>query len=98
MLKLKLPLPVFRNAKEIANGKNSRVALTGINASKAALIISNSFSGSKYFEQIKRLINCDSLHVIKKDSGEPTIKIISTLLEELENFGPDYILALGGAR
>lgn len=96
MLKLKLPLPVYRNAKEIANGKNSRVALTGINASKAALIISNSFSGSKYFEQIKRLINCDSLHVIKKDSGEPTIKIISTLLEELENFGPDYILALGG--
>ena len=39
MLKLKLPIPVFRNAKEIANGKNARLALTGINASKVALVV-----------------------------------------------------------
>ncbi len=96
MLKLKLPIPVFRNAKEIANGKNSRLALTGINSSKAALIISGSFYKSQYFEQIKRLINCDSLHVIKKEAGEPTMLIISSILEELELFNPDYIIALGG--
>lgn len=96
MLKLKLPIPVFRNAKEIANGKNARLALTGINASKAALVVSGSFYKSNHFEQVKRLINCDSLHVIKKESGEPTIHIISSILEELEGFGPDYIIALGG--
>tara|TARA_B100001059_G_C17811233_1_gene572383 strand:+ start:251 stop:1372 length:1122 start_codon:yes stop_codon:yes gene_type:complete len=96
MLKLNLPLPVFRNAKEIVNGKNARLALKGINASKVALIITGSFYKSNYFEQIKRLINCDALHVVRKDHGEPTSKIISNILKELEDFGPDYIIALGG--
>lgn len=96
MLKLNIPLPVFRNAKEIANGKNARLALAGINASKVALIVTGSFYKSNYFEQIKRLISCDVLHIIRKDSGEPTKKIILNILVELEDFGPDYIVALGG--
>lgn len=40
MLKLRFPLPVFRNAREIANGRNARMALKGLVANRAALIIS----------------------------------------------------------
>ena len=35
MLKLRFPLPVFRNSKEIVSGKNSRMALKGIVATVA---------------------------------------------------------------
>ena len=57
MLKLRVPLPVFRNATEIVNGTNSRMALKGLVSNKVVLIISQSFNDSKYFDQVRRLIN-----------------------------------------
>ncbi len=48
MLKLRFPLPVFRNAREIANGRNARMALKGLVANRAALIISPSFGSSQW--------------------------------------------------
>lgn len=65
MLKLRFPLPVFRNAREIANGRNARMALKGLVANRAALIISPSFGSSQYFEQVVRLINAQSVRVIE---------------------------------
>mgnify|MGYP000076585428 CR=1 FL=1 len=97
MLKLRFPLPVFRNALEIANGKNSRMALKGINANKAAIIISSSFKSSAYYEQVIRLIGSQSVKVIEKSwQGEPTVENLSTVVQELESFQPDYVIALGG--
>ena len=97
MLKLRLPLPVFRNAGEIVNGKNARMALKGITANRVALVISTTFEDSTYFEQILRLINSESTRVIKKTwAGEPSLSSVSTLVHEFEEFRPDYILALGG--
>ena len=97
MLKLRFPLPVFRNAREIANGKNARMALKGLVANRAALIISPSFKKSKYFEQVVRLINAQSVQVIEKSwKGEPSVAELSGVIGELESFQPDYIIALGG--
>ncbi|SHF94468.1 Alcohol dehydrogenase, class IV [Marinomonas polaris DSM 16579] len=97
MLKLRFPLPVFRNALEIANGKNSRMALKGINANRAAIIISTSFKSSVYHDQVIRLIGTQSVKVIEKSwQGEPTVENLSIVIKELESFQPDYIIALGG--
>jgi alcohol dehydrogenase class IV len=97
MLKLRFPLPVFRSALEIANGKNSRMALKGINANRAAIIISASFKKSFYYDQVIRLIGSHSVRVIEKSwQGEPTVDGLSTVIKELELFQPDYIIALGG--
>lgn len=97
MLKLRFPLPVFRNAREIANGKNARMALKGLVANRAALIISPSFKKSQYFEQTVRLINAQSVSVIEKSwQGEPSVAELSGVIGELEAFQPDYIIALGG--
>ena len=97
MIKLRFPLPVFRNAREIANGKNARMALKGLVANRAALIISASFKKSQYFEQVVRLINAQSVHVIEKSwQGEPSVAELSGVIGELESFQPDYIIALGG--
>ncbi|NOI66952.1 iron-containing alcohol dehydrogenase family protein [Vibrio sp. 99-8-1] len=97
MLKLRFPLPVFRNAREIANGKNARMALKGLIANRAALIISPSFRKSQYFEQVVRLISAQSVRVIEKSwQGEPCVEELSGVIGELEAFQPDYIVALGG--
>jgi alcohol dehydrogenase len=97
MLKLRFPLPVFRNAREIANGKNARMALKGLVANRAALIISPSFKKSQYFEQVVRLINAQSIRVIEKTwQGEPSVGGLSGVIGELEAFQPDYIIAVGG--
>lgn len=97
MLKLRFPLPVFRNAREIANGTNARMALKGLVANRAALIISPSFKNSQYFEQVVRLISAQSVRVIERSwQGEPSVKELSGVIGELEAFQPDYILALGG--
>ncbi|CAM3890910.1 iron-containing alcohol dehydrogenase [Vibrio aquimaris] len=97
MLKLRFPLPVFRNANEIANGKNARMALKGIIANRVALVISPSFKSSQYYEQVHRLINAQSVRVIEKSwGGEPSVEELSRVIGELEAFQPDYIVALGG--
>ena len=66
MLKPRLPIPVFRNAREIVNGHNSRMALKGLEANRAALIISPSFQKSQFFDQVVRLINAQSVEVMEK--------------------------------
>ncbi len=97
MLKLRIPIPVFRSASEIVNGKNARMALKGLVVNRAALIISKSFLQSIYLDQVQRLINSQSVKVIeKKWEGEPTLSSLSELIGELEDYKPDYIIALGG--
>jgi alcohol dehydrogenase len=97
MLKIRFPLPVFRSAKEIVNGENSRMALKGLVSNKTLLIVSQSFKDSKYFDQVKRLINAQALKVVIKNwVGEPSMHDLAFLIKELEIFQPDYIVALGG--
>jgi alcohol dehydrogenase len=97
MLNLRLPLPVFRNAKEIVTGINSRSALRGISSNKCLLVISKSFMRSDYLEQIKRLIKSECVVVFVKDwEGEPNLENLENLVRMCEEFKPDYIVALGG--
>jgi len=97
MLKLRLPLPVFRNAKEIVNGRNARMALRGLVTNKVVLITSSSFEQSVHYEQIKRLIKCEALLVVKKSwGGEPSLDELQPVLKQIESFQPDVIVALGG--
>ncbi|PCJ32217.1 MAG: alcohol dehydrogenase [Gammaproteobacteria bacterium] len=97
MLKLRFPLPVFRTAKEVVNGKNARMALKGLAANKVTLIISGSFKNSQYYDQINRLIKCESLQVLKKSwAGEPSLEEMAPVMSQVEEFQPDFIIALGG--
>lgn len=97
MLKLRFPLPVFRSAKEIVNGRNARMALKGLTANKVVLITSGSFEQSTYYEQVCRLIKSESLLVVKKSwGGEPSLNELTPVLNEVERFQPDVIIALGG--
>jgi alcohol dehydrogenase len=97
MLKLRLPLPVFRNAKEIVNGRNARMALRGLVANKVVLITSGSFEQSVHYAQVKRLIKCEALLVIKKSwGGEPSLDELQPVMKQVEDFQPDAIVALGG--
>jgi alcohol dehydrogenase len=97
MLKLRLPLPVFRNAKEIVNGRNARMALRGLVANKVVLITSGSFEQSVHYAQVKRLIKCEALLVVKKSwGGEPSLDGLQPTLKQVEDFKPDAIVALGG--
>lgn len=97
MLKLRLPLPVFRNAKEIVNGRNARMALRGLIANKVVLITSGSFEQSVHYAQVKRLIKCEALLVVKKSwGGEPSLDELQPVMKQVEDFQPDAIVALGG--
>lgn len=97
MLKLRFPLPVFRNAKEIVNGRNARMALRGLIANKVVLITSGSFEKSAHYEQVKRLIKCEALLVVKKSwGGEPSLDELQPVMKQVEDFQPDAIVALGG--
>ena len=97
MLKLRIPLPIFRSAKEIVNGKNARMALKGIVANRALVVISKSFRNSIHFEQISRLINAESVSFVDKTwVGEPSKLGLKRLIAAFEAFSPDYIIALGG--
>lgn len=97
MLKLRLPLPVFRNAKEIVNGRNARMALRGLVANKVVLITSGSFEQSVHYAQVKRLIKCEALLVVKKSwGGEPSLDELQPVMKQVEDFQPDAVVALGG--
>ena len=97
MLKLRFPLPVFRNAKEIVNGRNARMALRGLIANKLVLITSSAFEHSPHYAQVKRLIRCEELLIVKKSwSGEPSLDHLQPIMQQVEDFQPDVIVALGG--
>lgn len=88
---------VFRNVPEIANGKNARFALKGLVARKVLVITARSFSQSKFRDQLGRLINADCVRFVEKSwVGEPSLQGLEDVLRELEEFQPDYIIALGG--
>lgn len=97
MLNLRIPLPVFRNAKEIVNGKNARMALKGLVANRVLVVTGKSFASSVHCEQISRLVNAESVKFVTKSwLGEPSLSSLSDLIHELEDYRPDYIIALGG--
>ena len=73
------------------------MALKGLVANRVLVVISKSFTGSSYYEQLSRLINAESIKfVVKKWTGEPSLSSLSDLIHEIEDYGPDYIIALGG--
>ncbi len=97
MLKLRFPLPVFRSVNELVNGPNARMALKGLVANKVLLVTSGSFENSQYYDQIIRLVKCESLQLIKKSwAGEPSIDELTPVMKKIEEFQPDVIVALGG--
>ena len=97
MLRLRFPLPVFRNAKEIANGVNARMALKGLVANKVSLIVSKSFTHSQFYNQVLRLINAETVDVVTKSwDSEPSKSDLTDMIQRLEKFQPDLIIALGG--
>lgn len=97
ILNLRYPLPVFRTAREIVNGPQSRFALKGLRCHRAALVISPSFKKAATCDSLVNSIACDDLLVLEKSwPGEPGLEGLGPDLAKLETFQPDVIIALGG--
>src|SRR3989338_8947998 len=97
MLKLRFPIPRFVNAREIFMEKGALGALKALNAVKAFVLISSSFAkNEKMVDKIRSSIGAHEIHVAIKSSSEPSLQGLKDLLAEIQNFQPDWIIAIGG--
>ena len=98
MFKVRSPISQFLNAKQLAHGSKSLGALKGLQATKVAVILSKSIANdSEKVDYIKNNINCHSLKLITRSwDDEPSTDNIDVSLNQINNFQPDCIVAIGG--
>ncbi len=97
VLRLRLPLPRFLSAGEVFTGKGSLGALRGLDAARAAVIVSGSLlKVAGMSEKIAASIQAHDVRVWSAPTGEPTLEKLAPLLAELNAFQPDWIVAIGG--
>tara|TARA_Y100000590_G_scaffold436620_1_gene557398 strand:+ start:360 stop:1505 length:1146 start_codon:yes stop_codon:yes gene_type:complete len=98
MLKVRTQISQFFNAKHIVHGSNSLIALKGLQAVKIAIIVGQSIIiNKKKIEYIKENINNHDLLIISRSwTLEPELTEMDDSLNELQNFQPDCIIAIGG--
>ena len=95
-MNLTVPVPTFRTANILVNGKNSAIALKGIHSGRVAIITGTSLD-KNHIDRIIKLINHDDVLMVKRDwIFEPAIDGLKSGMEEIEKFRPDLIVAIGG--
>ncbi|WP_309396746.1 iron-containing alcohol dehydrogenase [Cerasicoccus maritimus] len=95
MLQLRLPLPRFVSAGELFSGSGSLGALRALDAAKAAVLVSPSVL-RQHADVIERSVGADVVKLISMPRGEPSVTSLAPVLRELEEFQPDWIIAIGG--
>ena len=96
-IELTIPIPVFRSAREVANGENALFALKGMKSNSTAIICSSHFKNSNYKDKILKLISCENLEIFYKDwTGDISFEKIKNINSKIFNFKPDLIIAIGG--
>jgi alcohol dehydrogenase len=97
MLKLRLPLSRFVSAGEIFVGRGSLGALRGLDASRAAVLVSRSIlRDAELARKIAAAVNAHEVRILEAPAGEPEMATLRPLAAELAQFRPDWIVAVGG--
>lgn len=98
MLKLRTHVAQFNNPSKIIHGPNSMVALKGLQSVRVVVLISKSIHSNKTkIDYIRQNINCHEIEfIVKPWAAEPEIKDVKIALRKLQEFKPDWIIAIGG--
>ena len=98
MLKSRIPVPQFLNSRQVVHYSSSFLALKGLQSVKVAIIASNAiYNDSTKMDYIKSSVNChESKFIVKSWKSDLKINELSQLLLNLQDFGPDCIIAIGG--
>lgn len=97
MLRLRLPLPRFLSAGEVFAGKGSLAALRGLDASRAAVIVSRSLlQQPELAKKVEASVNVQTVRLFECPVGEPDLPRLQPLMREVAVFQPDWIIAIGG--
>ncbi len=97
MLRLRLPLPRFVSAGEVFVGKGSLAALRGLDATRAAVIVSPSLLRQPELAQrADTAVNAHEARLFVCPTGEPSLAALQPLIRDVVTFAPDWIVAIGG--
>ena len=97
MLRMRVPVPRFVSAGEIFVGPGSVASLRALSASRAVLLVSPSIvRDTALLEQLKKSVGALSLEVVISAPGEPSIESLQNALASVTEFGPDWLIAVGG--
>jgi len=97
MLNLRLPIPRILSASEVLGGAGSIKALATLPASRIWVLASRSLLESSDLEsRLERMLRQQVWHLEQGISGEPGRESIEPYLESLNEFRPDWIVAIGG--
>lgn len=97
MLNLRLPIPRFLSAGEVFSGNNSLAALKALDASKVAVLVTNAVAKRHaLLDTLRVSIQANELHFIALSQGEPSLAEIRPALAQVNDFQPDWIVAVGG--
>ena len=78
-------------------GRGSLGALRALDVARATVLISQSiYENPDILAFIKKSIAGADRQFLKMPRGEPTIESLQPVVGEVQNFGPDWIIAIGG--
>jgi alcohol dehydrogenase len=95
---LKFALPTFRNARQLVQGSGSTKALSGLQANRVLFFLGSSLPGNEgRLQELQTTVRAKEVSTLVRDwAGEPTLDNIRKALFQVEDFGPDVIVAVGG--
>lgn len=94
-LNLRLPLPRFVSAGEIFAGSGAVGALRVLDAARVAALVSPTVL-ARHEDTLRRSLGGECVEFIAMPRGEPTLDGLAPVLARLEQWQPDWIVAVGG--
>lgn len=97
LLSVRLPIPRFLSAGEVFAGVGAIGVLRTLPAARVAVLASRSLlrdplAGPKLRDSVK----AQDVRVIEAPLGEPALDKLASVITEIADFGPDWIVAAGG--
>ena len=96
-INVKFPLGRVVYPGEVFTGEGAISALSYLDGYTYGIITNNSIYRNEYFkEKIKKIFKKKLYKIIVLESGEPALNELNKYSEELNEFMPDWIIAIGG--
>lgn len=87
----------MRTAAELFVGAGSSVVLRSLDAARALVVMSRSVAASDGGRRVTERVHAGEVRVVSPPwEGEPSVDSLVGLVSEIERFGPDVIVAVGG--
>jgi alcohol dehydrogenase len=97
LLRLAFPLPRLLGPGEVLAGEGALVALRSLPAARVAVVATErSIQSAVLRRWLENAGPFEVKHVKPSWEGEPTLEALSGTVAELGNYGPDWIVAVGG--